>query len=170
MSSWAEWPLTVAALQRLTERLPEPRAQIIIRVRLRHAEKSVSTAQQRDAERPELAASVAAADDRIIHHDLPRSLLVGCLEDTEAGVDRAKGRARDDELAVGKHLLQPLEVLGPDRLLFGRYRRGEVLTRWVDEVDPFRHAPSLPARASPVNDRPRRPIARSSGRRRYRTR
>jgi hypothetical protein len=108
------------------------------------AQRSVSSAQQRYAERADFPERVTAADHRILLHDLPRGMLVGCLEDDQASVDRSQGRAGEDELAAGQQALQPLEMLCPDGLLIGCHRRSEVITRRVDEVNPFRHGPSLP--------------------------
>jgi hypothetical protein len=113
--------------------------------------RSVSSAQQRYPERADFPECVAAKDHRILRHDLPRGLLVGSLEDDQAGVDRSQGRAGEDELAAGQQALQSLEMLCPDGLLIGCHRRGEVITRRVDEIDPFRHGPSLPVRRSRVN-------------------
>src|SRR5580692_7309263 len=113
--------------------------------------RSVSSAQQRYPERADFPERVAAADHRILLHDLPRGLLVGCVEDDQAGVDRSQGRAGEDELAAGQQALQPLEMLCPDGLLIGCHRRSEVITRRVDEINPFRHGPSLHARSRLVN-------------------
>jgi hypothetical protein len=114
-------------------------------------ERSVSPAQQRYPERADFPECVAAADYRILLHYLPRGLLVRSIEDDQAGVDRAQRRAGEDEPAASQQALQSLEMLCPDGLLIGCHRRGEVITRRVDEIDPFRHGPSLPVRRSLVN-------------------
>jgi len=54
-------------------------------------------------------------------------------------------------LAAGQQALQPLEMLCPDGLLIGCHRRSEVIARRVDEINPFRHGPSLRARSRIVN-------------------
>ena len=112
---------------------------------------SVSSPQQRYPERADFPECVAVADHRILLHELPRGLLVGSIEDDQAGVDRAQRRAGEDEPAVTQQALQSLEMLCPDGALVGCHRRGEVITRRVDEIDPFRHGPSLPVRPSLVN-------------------
>src|SRR5213082_2074886 len=89
--------------------------------------RSVSSAQQRYPERADFPACVAAADHRVFLHDLPRGLLVGSIEDDQAGIGRSQRRAGQDELAAGQQALQPLEMLGPDGLLLGCHRRGEVI-------------------------------------------
>ena len=107
--------------------------------------------QERYPKWADFPACVAAADHWIVVHDLPRGLLVGSIEDDQAGIDRSQGRAGEDELAAGQQALQPVEMLCPDGLLLGCHRRGKVITRRVDEIDPFRHGPSLPAGRSLVN-------------------
>jgi hypothetical protein len=80
----------------------------------RFAWRSVSSAQQRYPERADFPEGVAAADYRILLHHLPRGLLVGSIEDDQAGVDRAQRRAGEDEPAVSQQALQSLEMLRPD--------------------------------------------------------
>jgi hypothetical protein len=50
----------------------------------------VASSHERDAKRAKLAAGVAARHNRVVLHDLPRRLLVGSLEDGDAGVDRTE--------------------------------------------------------------------------------
>jgi len=92
-----------------------------------------------------------SSDTRILLHHLPRGLLIGCVEDDQASVDRSQGRAGEDKLAAGQQALQPAEMLCPDGLLIGCHRRSEVIARRVDEVNPFRHGPSLPVHFRIVN-------------------
>src|SRR5690242_21491386 len=92
--------------------------------------RSVPPAQQRYPERADLPACVAAADHRVLLHDLSRGLLVGGIEDDQAGIGRSQGRAGQDELAAGQQVLQPLEMLGPDNArTTRRFRRGWVSAR-----------------------------------------
>src|SRR5439155_17665583 len=102
------------------------------------------TTEQRDPEWSELAARVAAGDDRILIHDLPRGSLVRRLEDGDAGVHVAERRTHEDDDAVVEEAFEPLEMDPPDGGLLGGHRAGEVLARRVDEVDPVGHRVRVP--------------------------
>jgi hypothetical protein len=84
-------------------------------------------AKQRHPERAQFSPGEPAADDRILRHDLPRGVFIAGVEDDQAGVDGAERGAGEDQLPLGQQALQPLEVLGSDRLLGGRHGPGEVI-------------------------------------------
>ena len=103
----------------------------------------LAPAQERRAERPQLARRDAAGDRRVLGHVGPRRGLVGRLEDTDPGVDRAQRRPGEDQRSLVEPALQQFHVLAPHGLLLRRDRVGEVLARGVDEVDPLAHGREL---------------------------
>src|SRR5204862_147419 len=85
--------------------------------------RSVSSAQQRYAERADFPACVAAADHRVVVHDLPRGLRVGSVEDDQAGLGRSQRAAGQDGLGIGEQALEPPGKPGPE----GRWDRAVTL-------------------------------------------
>src|SRR3954452_6013820 len=99
----------------------------------------VAPPQQRHLERPQLTAREAADEHRVLVHDPPRALLVGRLEHGDAGVRLPERRAGQDQRPVVEQSLEALEVDAPHGPLLVGHRRGEVLARGMDEVDPRQH-------------------------------
>ncbi len=68
--------------------------------------------------RPQLSTREATTGHRILSDDGSRGLLIGRLEDPNAGVHRAEGRTGQDQHTVGQQAPQPLGV---------RHERGSLL-------------------------------------------
>src|SRR6476469_8171800 len=87
----------------------------------------VPTAQQRYPKRSQLASRKAAGDDRILLHETPRRVFVGCLENGDAGVPGAECWADEDQQACRERALERLEMDRPNRTLVVGHRRREVV-------------------------------------------
>ena len=95
---------------------------------------------------PQLTAREATTGHRVLGDDAPRGLLVGCLEDPNAGVDWAESRTGQDQYTVGQQAPEPLGVRYERRPLLVGHGRREVVPRRMQEVDPLGHTLRIVAR------------------------
>ena len=87
----------------------------------------------------ELSFGISSRNNWIVVHDVSSRLFVRRLENCNPCIDPTECRTGKDQDAVVKELLKPQKVVLPDLLLLIGDRCGEVVARWVQEIDPFRH-------------------------------
>jgi hypothetical protein len=105
--------------------------------------KSVASAQKTELEGAQLTARIPALGHGVVSDYLAGGLLVGRLEDCNASVGRAEGRARQDQHPVRKEAAEPVGVGRESRSLVVGHGRSEVLPWGMQEVNPFGHALSM---------------------------
>lgn len=115
-------------------------------------ERLVPASQQRHTERTKFAASKPPGNHRILLHHPASARLVGSLENHDSCVDRPHRRSRQHQHSIVQQRLESCEVLCPHRLLLAGHRLAEVLARWMYEVDPLSHAPSVRIPSLPHTD------------------
>ncbi len=91
----------------------------------------------------ELAFGIPSRNNRIVVHDGSSRLFIRRLENRNPRIDPTECRTGKNQDAVVKELLKPQKVALPDLLLRTGDRCGEVVPRWMQEIDPFRHTHTL---------------------------
>jgi hypothetical protein len=113
----------------------------------------VSVAQSRPRRNPswlgaQLSPCEATTGHGVLGDDGSRSLLIRHLEDADAGVDRPKGRAGQDQHLIVQQTPEPLGVGGERRPFLVGHDGREVVPRRMQELDPLGHALRIDAARS----------------------
>ena len=99
----------------------------------------VSAPKKRYSKRTQLSFGISSRNNRIVVHDVSSRFFVRRFENCNPCIDPTECRTGKDQDTIAKELLKPQKVVVPDLLLLIGDRCGEVVARWMQEIDPFRH-------------------------------